>query len=248
MTPMKKQSKYLNVLMGLDLFHGAKEGLAERVFANSACGCVQFEAGEEVCSLKTPQEQVGVVLSGGLRAVKVTARGSAVVLNVFTSGRIFGMAGVFSRDGLPLCRVEAVKRSRVFWIPKPVLLSLFREDSRVAENYISCLSERIGFLNSRIENFTAGSSADKLASFLLDLPLRDGNAVMLPCTMLQLSEILGMGRASLYRAMDSLQEAGFISRKGRLITIYGLEAIAGRKERTPEIKPGESKEGYDEID
>lgn len=247
MTPIKKQPKYRNILTGLELFRGAKEGLVHGVYENGDCGCEQFEAGEEVCSLKRPQEHVGIVLSGGLRAVKVTARGSTVVLNVFTSGKIFGLAGVFSRDGSPLCRVEAVKRSRVFWIPKPVLLSLFREDSRVAENYISCLSDRIGFLNSRIENFTAGASADKLASFLLDLPLRDGNAVVLPCSMLQLSEILGIGRASLYRAMDSLQEAGFISRKGRLITIHGLNVTGGRKERNPAKEPGESKEGYDEI-
>ncbi len=234
MVPVKKQQKYLNILEGQELFRGVQDGLVQRAFENSACECAQYEAGEIVYPMDRLQRHLGFVLSGKLRAIKTTARAGAVVLNVFTSGKVFGMAGVFCRDISPICQVEAIKRSRILWVPKLVLLDLFQRDYRAAENYIACLSDRIGFLNSRIGNFTAGTAEDKLASFLIGLPLREDGTVLLPCSMLQLSEILGMGRASLYRAMDSLQEAGVISRQGRLITI--LRPVYSC--RSEEKKPG----------
>jgi DNA-binding MarR family transcriptional regulator len=71
--------------------------------------------------------------------------------------------------------------------------------------------------------FTAGSAEKKLASFILDHE-RDG-IFSPPCSMIDLASMLGMGRASLYRAMDQLISQGWIEKKNKVFMITDLNAL-----------------------
>ena len=67
-------------------------------------------------------------------------------------------------------------------------------------------------MNRKITAFTAGSAKERLILYLLHLPLGSDGSWELDVSYGALSEQLGVGRASLYRAMDSLCEAGYIER------------------------------------
>ncbi|MFR7473244.1 MAG: Crp/Fnr family transcriptional regulator [Christensenellales bacterium] len=99
-------------------------------------------------------------------------------------------------------------------------MQLFGQSRRAMANYLSFLTGRIFYLNRRIDAYTGGSAECRLAMYLLDNQ-QDGvpPKVTLPFGMNKLAELLGIGRASLYRAMETLEKKGIVAREGKCIAI-----------------------------
>ena len=87
---------------------------------------------------------------------------------------------------------------------------------------LSFLAGRVCFLNRKIQCFTAGSAERRLALWLLS---EEEEVITLPSSLTTLSDMLDIGRASLYRALDKLEGDGLIRRNGREITLLSQENI-----------------------
>lgn len=227
MKEINKQNKYCVLLSQSFLFNGIDIDTVRMAFESGDCSCLEFAMGEKIYTRNSFKKSMGIVLAGELKAFKPGSDGAGLVLNTFFAGGIFGVAGLFNNTKQYVSEVVAVKPSRVLFLPQQLLHRLFEQNFRIAENYISYLSNRICFLNSRIDNFTGGSAECRLAAFLLSLSGRSENPLLfdLPCTLTQLSNTLDMGRASLYRAMDSLTGLGVIQRVGRTISVMDLDRL-----------------------
>jgi CRP-like cAMP-binding protein len=93
-------------------------------------------------------------------------------------------------------------------------------------NVIKFLADRIAFLNSRIKTFSEKTTLEKLAAYLLYRYAESGEEIEISKTALA-SEI-GVGRASLYRDLDTLANDGIIALKNKTVIIIcpkGLERI-----------------------
>lgn len=135
---------------------------------------------------------------------------------VLQSGDIFGAAALFSsRSDYPTTLV-ALSDCRILLIAEEQLRTLMGECSQFAENYVIYLSERIQFLSSRLDTLSAGTAEAKLGQYLLSTS-DHSNTVILSAT--QLSAQIGVGRASLYRAFETLEQSGAIAREGKTIRI-----------------------------
>nr|WP_319488007.1 Crp/Fnr family transcriptional regulator [uncultured Caproiciproducens sp.] len=222
---IKKQNKYGLLLTQSFLFNGIENDTVDAAFQSDECSCMEYEVGEKIYTRNNYRKSLGIVLSGVIKAMKPES--SSLVMNTFYPGGIFGIACLFNNSRQYVAEVIAVKRSRVLFLSQRILHELFEKNSQIAENYIGYLSDRICFLNSRIDNFTGGTSSCRLATFLLSLSAQHENAltVELPCTLTQLSNTLNIGRASLYRAFDDLCGAGIIKREGRNVTINQIERL-----------------------
>ena len=88
-------------------------------------------------------------------------------------------------------------------------------DPRAMANYVRFLTQRIQFLNRKIRYLTAGSAERRLALYLLSEIPKENVPTRLELTAVSLADLLDLGRASLYRAMDRLTEDGFLVRSGR---------------------------------
>lgn len=209
------------------LFSGIGEAPVTAAFESGECTCLEFEPNEKIYTRTHFQKSMGLVLSGALKACKTGTDGQSLVLNTFFTGGVFGIAGLFGNSRQYVSDVISVKHSRVLFLSETLLHDLFQRDSRIAENYIGYLSNRICFLNSRIDNFTGGSAQCRLASYLLSVSAKSGNPLSfeLPCTYTQLSNMLDIGRASLYRALDELCRSGTIRRSGKTIAILEPERL-----------------------
>lgn len=227
MKEVKKTKQYEQILSRTFLFRGIGEATVGEVYASQQCTCAQFEQDEKIYTRTDFRRSVGVVLSGCLKAVKAGTDGPAVILNTFRSGGIFGVAGLFNSSDRYVSEIVAMRRSRILFLPQPLLRDLFYRKPHVAENYIAFLSDRIRYLNTCIDHFTGGSAEARLAEFLLTLS--EGGALMLelPCSLTQLAGTLGIGRASLYRAFGSLAETGLIRRDGRRVEILDADGLKG---------------------
>ena len=95
----------------------------------------------------------------------------------------------------------------------------------VGYNYVAYLSQRIWFLNEKIDALAAGSAEGKLAQYLLTHSR--GGWMEWDCSATGLAKRLGVSRASLYRALDTLTASGAIRREAAGIRLLDEKRLNG---------------------
>ena len=93
------------------------------------------------------------------------------------------------------------------------------------ENYVRFLTQRIEFLNQKIQYLTAGCAERRLSLYLISQIPEDEVATRLDISAVSLADLLDLGRASLYRAMDRLSADGFLTRDGHIYTLHHREQL-----------------------
>ena len=181
-----------------------------------------IEKGACVYTEKAFRRALGLVLGGELRVCRVGADGRRRTHNRLLPGDGFGAAALYGgeSDEAFVTDVIAYKAATVQFITEDVLTALWRDDPRIADNYIRFLSERIRFLNRAMNGSGGGTAEDKLRRYLLS-HCDEAGLVHLPCSFSGLSERLDVGRSSLYRAMEELSNRGFLRRDGKDIYVQG---------------------------
>ncbi len=214
-----------------------KREILASLFLFSGCDFDALDAKYGICSgstEKTYGDDKTILCAGSGSGLPAISNGHAVivagdgsrcaVLRYLSEGDSFGAASLFS-GGEHRTFVKSSGGCTVVTLPRKILCRLLREVPDCSMAYISFLSERIAFLNRKITAFTAGSAEAKLAVYLSGLPIgRDGKASV-DVSYSSLADMLGISRASLYRALDSLENAGLIARKNKDLTIPNIKAL-----------------------
>lgn len=160
---------------------------------------------------------IGILVSGLATVCRMGDAGNTVTVRVMHSGEVFGVAGVFGDWKEGKSQVIAKSDCTVLYASEETLKTLFAKAPEVAVNYISFLSDRIRFLNRRIDAFSAGSAVQKLYEYLISQS-KDG-VVVLDFGLAELSRRLKMGRSSLYRSIEALENGGLLERNGHTFTL-----------------------------
>lgn len=186
-----------------------------------------FEPGETMMDFSDPESGIGFLTSG--RGVIYSSDSEKNMLMRFVStGEAVGFASMFSSDHFRTRLIACGDiPSKLFVISRSAFVELLDYDMTgvLRNNLLSFLSDRIAFLNSRIACVTGGSAERRLALFIRSSPDSTGT-VHIGMSMKALAAALDIGRASLYRAMDSLTEAGIIARDGNNITVLAPERLS----------------------
>lgn len=193
------------------LFQGAEELLSDAL----ALGAERFSRGETICDPATAERALGIVLEGRAEAVAPTRE--RAVLAAFGPGDTFGAAALFGGEGY-VSRIRAVTGCTVLLLPEALLRQWFARCPRMAVNYIAFLSDRVRFLNGKIAIFTQDSAQHRLYRWLR-ANCDETGCLPEKLSMTKLAATLSMGRTSLYRAMEELEEAKLIVRDGKRIEV-----------------------------
>lgn len=172
-----------------------------------------YPAGAIIYSRTRFRKAIGVLLEGRLSVLK----GQELLLKTLEPGQCFGAAALFCPAEDYVTTVRAKTPSTLVFLPDHWLITLFENHPQTAVTYITFLSQRIRFLNRKIDSFTAPSAQDALLGHLLAIQ-RNGVAEI-SGGYSQLARSLNIGRASLYRALDALEAEGRIRRDGKHIFI-----------------------------
>lgn len=194
------------------LFQGVDEFTVERMIQDERCEKKRYLKGEVIFDEEHFIPSLGILLSGEVRVEKNTADGKRLRISSMGPGGCFGAAAMFHQRGSYLNVITAEKGTEVLFLSEELITWAMQRDSVITENYIRYLSDRIWFLNGKIAALTAGSAEQRLAVYLLE----HGGA---ETSMTKLSQTLGIGRASLYRALEDMEEHNLISRGNKTIEI-----------------------------
>lgn len=182
----------------------------------------EFADGGVIFADGTPAA-LGVLVRGGAEIIRAGA-GGEVLLRTLGAGDVFGAATLFGRESAGT-QVRARGGACAVFLGRAAVEAVFAADPRTAIGYIAFLSEKIGFLNARLSTFTAESAEARLAGYILRAAAGRG-AFVSALPLSRLAELLGLGRASLYRAFDALCAAGAIEKKQKNITIKDRAYLA----------------------
>ncbi len=219
---MKKAHKEL--ISSLKLFEGCREDII-----NNTVICrgytKTFKAGEAIEADNEPS--MGVLLSG--RAVIFSSdQGKRTLLRFVSPGNAVGVASLFSTDP-PNTLIEACGdgKTEMFFISREIFEDLLADASaaRFRINLITFLADRVSFLNSKIDSVTAGSAERKLAVFIRNSPIEESGDIDIGMSATALARALDIGRASLYRALDLLEDEEIIKRDGKNIKLISSEKL-----------------------
>ena len=220
-----KIDELLSQLNKHPLFAGvSKETLSKKLNADAI---VEFSPGQEIYSPKHREKKLGIILSGSASVFSAN-ESCGVLLRVLEMGDTFGVANLFSNQERFVSFIMAKKHCRVLFFSEASAAELLQEEPCFCINYVRFLSDRICFLNDKISCFTAGSPERRLAFFLLALDNNDQSSYTVSTNANSLSDMLNIGRASLYRAFDKLESDGWIKKNGKEITVTDKNALKRR--------------------
>ena len=174
-------------------------------------------AGGVIYSRTRFRKAVGVLLEGQVSVIK----GRDLLLNTLGPGQCFGVAALFCPAESYVTTVLAKTPAVLVFLSDAWLTGLFRRYPDAAVRYIAFLSQRIRFLNQKIDSFTAPTVQDALYRHLLSIQV--GGRAEIAGGYSGLARALNMGRASLYRSLDALEEEGLIRREGKTILLIKPE-------------------------
>lgn len=222
------EKKILEALLETPLFRGADEELLFSVLANGT-EVLSYNASESILAHRNGKKHLAMVLGGTARVFSEDEE-RTVLLRTLKCGDVFGVAELFGGGDINVSRVEAKNKCKVLFIPEEKMGLLLENDKRIMYNYLDFLCCRIRFLNKRIACFTAGSAERRLAFYLdslvNDCHEKNGSVRVTPeVSMGALALMLDIGRASLYRAIDTLTADGFIEKDGKSFILSAREKM-----------------------
>lgn len=162
---------------------------------------------------------LGIITSGCATIKRHNDVGDAITIRTISNGDLFGSASVFGnwKDGMS--SITANTTCKILYISEEKFCNVLKQYPQISINYIEYLSDRIRFLNRKLDAFTAKSTEERLYEYLLSQADCDGN-ISLGFGIAELARRLQVGRTSIYRDIESLKTKQLISRNGHNFKIY----------------------------
>lgn len=205
------------------IFQNADRKLVEQYFTEDTLHRLCFEAREAIYLPGEKHRSVGLILSGTAEVHSDNGIEKSLVKTI-PAGEMFGFANLYTDDVPFPSVIRAKERCEVLFLSGDAFRQFIEHDPAALSCYLEFLCGKIVYLNRKIAALTAGNAEKKLAFLILE---NEVNGVFEPtCSMTSLAETLGLGRASLYRALDSLEAMGMLRREGKRLCITDRDALS----------------------
>lgn len=181
---------------------------------------VLFKKGDIVYSSQKFSNAIGYILKGV--AVAKADNQNETHLKTFEKGMSFGAAAVFGNSEHYISTITAKTDLEVLFITENELLALFEKYPQTAVNYITFLSEKIRFLNKKLNVVSSSGTENTVFKYLTSLADKNGEILNFK-NMSLVSKTLGISRASLYRALNDLEKSGYIIKENNYIKVIKNE-------------------------
>ena len=204
------------MLSDLEILGG--EVFSKIIVEDAAFSLCEYLPGETIFTKKEYRKSLSLMIRGRATARKKHG-GRDLMIRSFEPGDIFGIATLFCQKDEYVSEIRADSSCVVAFVPQKIVSEVFRESPDAAIAYISVLSQKICFLNDKLDNISAPSAISKLCYYLLE---KQETKV----SMQSLAQMLGISRMTLYRSLDILVENEWIRKEGKSLTVLDREALS----------------------
>jgi len=171
------------------------------------------QAGDEVRFLH-------ILLQGTVKGEMVDYTGKVIKIEDITPTRPLAPAFLFGKQNKYPVNITSGEDAILLSIPRDRFLVILQESEKVLVNFINNVSNRGQFLSNKIKFLSFTTIKGKLAQYLLDLSAQRASlSFTLPHSQSQLSELFGVARPSIGRAIGELNQDGIIATEGKRVEI-----------------------------
>ena len=182
-----------------------------------------YQKGSVIYSPEIFDRKIGFIYSGEC-AVSRYSNGNIIPLNISKQHDSFGILACFSQEDEFPTVITAKAITTVIFMKHDDLRKLLMLCPEVSMNVIKFLTQKINFLNEKIAAFSGGTIEEKLANHLISLTKKHGSHEF-SFNKKKSAEALNCGRASLYRALEAMVNAGYILLDDKKIIIKDLKGL-----------------------
>ena len=179
---------------------------------------VSAAKGETIMKQNNFSRCLTFIIKGSAAVYKIGLDGHKTIINRLSEGDVFGMATLFYEEEEFPSEITAESNLRLAVLPKEAVEKAFFTYPEFAKAYVVLLSKKIHFLNKKLSAFSEGEASEKLLRWIITASNGE-KEFYLPFSVSKLASMLGIGRASVYRAFDSLSDQGVIAKEGKKIVI-----------------------------
>ena len=206
--------RYARQLSKTELFNGVAEKAIRAWLLGSTATVEEYASGAYLLKKADTVDRLGIVLRGSADVIRTSGDGK-MHMSTLKRNHLFGAASLFGEKAF-VTDIQCNEPVRVLWIPETEMLRLLSENQTVLMNYLQYLNGRIRFLNRRLDALSKNTVSARVLTFLADEAVEHEYTLQ---NATKLSETLCISRATLYRALETLESSGQIHRFGKQIII-----------------------------
>ena len=202
------------------LFVGLSGTELSDLLLQCSCRIRSFRKGELVAMAGDEISFMNVVVEGHVKGEMVDFAGKIIKIEDIEPPRPLAPAFLFGTQNRYPVNITAGADVKLLSIPKDEFLKLMQSSEAVLRNFVNIVSSRGQFLSNKIRFLSFSTIKGKLAQYLLDLSGRKGGlSFQLTHSQAQLSELFGVARPSVGRAISELNHEGIIRTDGKQVQI-----------------------------
>lgn len=189
----------------------------------------QAEKGKILYLQNEPSEFFYVIRSGWVKLFRETLDGEEAVIDILTTGHVFGETSVFE-DGLHSCNAQVVEDAQLIVLPSSLLREKTQVSHTFALNMLAAMSHHRRHSIEELEHLTVQSAPQRIGCFLLRLcnSQEEGEVTLhLPYDKTLIAARLGMKPETFSRALTRLRQESDIDVKGATVSIPDIQRLVG---------------------
>jgi CRP-like cAMP-binding protein len=182
-------------------------------------GVLIAQAGEKISSLD-------ILLQGAVKGEMMDYTGKVIKIEDINPTRPLAPAFLFGKQNNYPVNITTVEDVKLFSIPREEFLVMLQASEKLLVNFINIVSNRGQFLSNKIKFLSFTTIKGKLAQYLLDLSRDAGSdSFELSHSQSQLSELFGVTRPSIGRAISELKRDGIFRTEGKRVVILDYSGL-----------------------
>lgn len=160
------------------------------------------------------EKQIMFILTGSAKVEMIQDDGSSTFLKRLKPGDVFGVLSIFNEKNKYPTHIVFEESSQVLCILEEEVLKLIRMDETILKNYLTFFNGQVQYLLDRIAIFSLLSAEERFMEYIIQSEKSDKKERP-TMTKVELSEYLGISRATLYRVIGNLENQGIIEYDGK---------------------------------
>lgn len=181
-----------------------------------------YQKGVNIAYLFKDKESIGLVIKGSLDIIRIDYNGTRTIIETIYEEEILGtsLTSLLSNDYEIITRED----TKILWLDYNVILGIndikYTYYNQFIKNLLMIALEKNTLKNERIEILTQKTIRNKLLEYFRIEALKNRSKIIyLKSTWQDLADYLAIDRCAMTRELKYLKEEGFISVKGRVITL-----------------------------
>ncbi len=206
-------------------FRGNNVKDVEKLLGKIRYGVKTYKKGDTIVMRDDPCMELRIVLSGSVRGEMLDFSGKIVKIEDIEAPRPLAVAFLFGKNATYPVDIIANEDCKILSIPKQDVIQLMSINEVFLTNFLNNVSNRAQFLSRKLFFLSFKTIREKIANYLKELSMVQGEVITLSVTQEALANMFGVTRPSLARTLGELVSEGIIKVDRKKIEILDKKRL-----------------------